>query len=227
MRAVAAAPSGATGQRGPHPSAAAYPSGDDRLTFANPSPPIVRRFIPFDADRKAQMRAYSLLHYGIDSYKLVDPHLIIWHYTETPSFRATYAIFANDVPDVQYHELPQVCAHFVITQASTIYQVVPLDIMCRQVVGLNYTAIGIENVAYSDAEVLDNPKQFTAALALTHYLRCRFHIPVANVIGHNESLSSPYYRELVPAFRGQTHEDFKRADMQRVRARVAQEPCDG
>jgi hypothetical protein len=45
------------------------------------------------------------------------------------------------------------------------------------------------------------------------------------VIGHNESLSSPYYRELVPSFRGQTHADFNRADMNIVRAAVAKLPC--
>jgi hypothetical protein len=48
---------------------------------------------------------------------------------------------------------------------------------------------------------------------------------VRDVIGHNESLQSPYYRELVPAFRGQTHDDFKRADMNVVRADVARLAC--
>jgi hypothetical protein len=50
---------------------------------------------------------------------------------------------------------------------------------------------------------------------------------VSGVIGHNESLSSPYYRELVPSFRGQTHLDFNRADMNVVRAQVAKLPCRG
>jgi hypothetical protein len=33
------------------------------------------------------------------------------------------------------------------------------------------------------------------------------------VIGHNESLDSPYYRELDPRFKGQTHGDFNTASM--------------
>jgi hypothetical protein len=45
------------------------------------------------------------------------------------------------------------------------------------------------------------------------------------VIGHNESLQSPYYRERVAAFRGQTHADFNRADMNVVRRAVAKLPC--
>ena len=171
------------------------------------------------------MRSYALEHYGIDSYRLTDPRLIIWHYTESSTFQSVFNAFASDVPDVTYHELPQVCAHFVIDTNGTIYELVPLEIMCRHVVGLNYTAIGIENVGLSDQQVMGNAAQFHAGLQLTRWLRCRANIPVAGVIGHNESLSSPYYRELVPAFRGQTHLDFNRSDMNVVRARVAQLAC--
>ena len=173
------------------------------------------------------MRRYALEHYGIDSYRLIDPRLIIWHYTESSTFQSVFSTFASDVPDVTYHELPQVCAHFVIDTNGTIHELVPLEIMCRHVVGLNYTAIGIENVGLSDQQVMGNAAQFHAGLELTRWLRCRANIPLANVIGHNESLSSPYYRELVPAFRGQTHLDFNRADMNVVRARVAQLACRG
>jgi hypothetical protein len=190
-----------------------------------PPPRIVQDPIPFGAAREQQMRAYALEHYGIDSYKLVHPHLIIWHYTESSTFQSAWNTFANDVPDVTFHELPQVCAHFVVDTNGTIYQLVALDIMCRHVVGLNYTAIGIENVGSSDQQVMGDAAQFAASLALTRWLRCRYAIPVSGVIGHNESLSSPYYRELVPAFRGQTHLDFNRADMNVVRARVAKLAC--
>ena len=190
-----------------------------------PPPRIVKDFIPFGPAREQQMRAYALQHYGIDSYKLVDPHLVIWHYTDSATFQSVWNTFADDVPDVTYHELPQVCAHFVIDTDGTIYQLVPLDIMCRQVVGLNYTAIGIENVGFSDQQVMGDAAQYRSGLELTRWLRCTEHIPVANVIGHNESLSSPYYRELVPSFRGQTHADFNRADMNIVRAAVAKLPC--
>ncbi len=181
--------------------------------------------IPFGAARRAQTKAYALAHYGIDSYRLVDPHLIVWHFTESPTVSSTYNAFASDQPDVEFHVLPNVCAHFVIGPDGTIYQLVSVTIMCRHVVGLNYTAIGIENVGFSDRQVLDDAAQLHAALALTHYLRCRFDIPPQNVIGHNESLASPYYRERVAAFRGQTHGDFVTADMVHVRAMVAASPC--
>jgi len=60
-----------------------------------------------------------------------------------------------------------------------------------------------------------------ASLRLVRWLRCRYHIAIKNVIGHNESLSSPYHREDVPSLRTQTHSDFNHADMQVYRRRLA------
>jgi beta-N-acetylhexosaminidase len=213
---IATGPSGVSGSTG-----ATTPSIGPLL----PPPPIVRDMIPFGAKRKSQMRAYALLHYGIDSYHIVGPHLIIWHYTESATFQSVWNTFAQDVPDVEYHVLPQVCAHFVIAPDGKIYQLVPLNIMCRQVVGLDYTAIGIENVGFSDQQVIGDTAQYHSALELTRWLQCKFKLPVKNVIGHNESLSSPYYIEHVASWRGQTHQDFNHADMDVVRAAVAKLPC--
>jgi hypothetical protein len=60
----------------------------------------------------------------------------------------------------------------------------------------------------------------SADLRLVRWLRCRFNIEIKNVIGHNESLSSPYHREDVVSLRTQTHSDFNHADMQVYRARL-------
>ena len=96
---------------------------------------------------------------------------------------------------------PNVCAHYVISGDGQIYQLVSLRIRCRHTVGLNWTAIGIEHTGFSDAEVLGNRRQMHASLRLTRYLRCRFQIKLHNVIGHNESLSSPFHRERVASLR--------------------------
>ncbi|HEV2945626.1 MAG TPA: peptidoglycan recognition family protein [Solirubrobacteraceae bacterium] len=186
-------------------------------------PHIIWDPIPFGPERKAQMVAYARRHYGsfmTPTYKLVHPHVIVIHYTETPTFQSTYNTFAPDVPDSELHELPGTCAHFVIDRAGIIHQLVPLGIMCRHTVGLNWTAIGIEHVGYSDREVLDNSRQMASSLRLVRWLSCRYHIATHNVIGHNESLSSPYHREDVPALRTQTHSDFNHADMRIYRRRL-------
>jgi hypothetical protein len=108
----------------------------------------------------------------------------------------------------------------VIDRAGIIHQLVPLGIMCRHTVGLNWTAIGIEHVGSSDQEVLGDPAQIGASLRLVRWLRCHYHVAVHNVIGHNESLSSPYHREDVPSLRTQTHSDFNHTDMQTYRHRL-------
>ena len=69
-----------------------------------------------------------------------------------------YNTFAPNRPDPELHERPGVCAHFVIDRDGTIHQLVPLRLMCRHTVGLNHTAIGIEHVGISDAEVLGNAR---------------------------------------------------------------------
>jgi N-acetylmuramoyl-L-alanine amidase len=185
----------------------------------------VQKPIPFPPKRQAEMAAYARRHYGLDSFKLSHPHVIVEHYTATPSLQSTYDTFAPDTPDVELHELPNVCSHFVIDTDGTIYQLVPLGLMCRHTVGLNYTAIGIEHVGASDNAVLGAPRVLHSSLALTNWLRCRYGIKVPDVIGHNESLSSPYHMERVAALRSQTHGDMTKASMDVYRAKLAKLSC--
>jgi N-acetylmuramoyl-L-alanine amidase len=188
-----------------------------------PKPHIIWDPIPFGPERKGQMVAYARRHYGSfmrPTYRLINPHVIVIHYTETPTFQATYNTFAPDAPDSELHELPGTCAHFVIDKSGGIHQLVSLDVMCRHTVGLNWTAIGVEHVGNSDQEVLGDAAQTGASLRLVRWLRCTYHIAIRNVIGHNESLSSPYHREDVASLRTQTHSDFNRVDMQLYRRRL-------
>jgi beta-N-acetylhexosaminidase len=166
------------------------------------------------------MEAYAERHYGIGTYRLRHPQVIVQHVTVSRTFAPVFSEFSRDVPDRELHELPGLCTHFVIDTDGTIYQLVPLGLMCRHTVGLNYTAIGIEHVGLSDQEVLDNPEQLAASVELTLWLMQRFDIQLENVIGHNESLTSPFHRELVPRLRCQTHGDWTRVDMNVYRRRV-------
>lgn len=225
----AAQPTQTTHTSVPTPSTRATPATPQPLastthaysTGALPSPPpIVESPIPFGARRKAEMARYAERHYGIHTYRLIEPHAIVIHFTETPDFQSTFDIFAPDTPDSELHELPNTCAHFVVDADGTIHRLVPSGIMCRHTVGLNWTAIGVEHVGYSDAEVLDRGPQMRASLRLVRWLRCRYGIPIKDVIGHNESLSSPYHHENVRSLRTQTHNDFNHADMRRYRARL-------
>ena len=181
--------------------------------------------IPFGAARKREMAAYSLLHYGEDTYVLAKPRVIVEHYTETATAQEAFNTFAPDIPDSEFHALPNTCAHFLVEPSGRIDQLVSLAIRCRHTTGLNWTAIGIENVGFSDQEILADHAQITASLRLTRWLRCRYAITLPNVIGHNESLSSPFHRDRVPAYQHQTHSDWNHADMNLYRRMLSRLSC--
>lgn len=165
------------------------------------------------------MAAYAERHYGISSYELRDPQVIVEHFTDGETFSSAWNTFASNA--VHLGELPGTCSHFIIDKDGTIYQLVPLSVMCRHAVGLNYTAFGIEMVGTSDQEIFDTPAELNAALQLTVWLMDRFHIDVGNVIGHNENRNSPFHMEAYPSWQCQTHLDWNHADMQVFRRTVA------
>jgi N-acetylmuramoyl-L-alanine amidase len=172
------------------------------------------------------MAAYSERHYGERMWRLRHPRVIVEHVAEFGTAVAVRDMFAPDTPDPELHELPNVCAHFVIASSGRIFQLVNLRTRCRHTVGLNWTAIGIEHTGFQDSDVLDNHRQLRASLRLTRYLRCRFQIRLRDVIGHSESLGSPYHRERVARLRRQTHGDWKHRSMQAYRRELGRlGPC--
>jgi N-acetylmuramoyl-L-alanine amidase len=208
--AVLAAGAGSSSGSGPSASASAVPK-----------PPIHKRLIPFPKKRKHEMADYSKDHYGDHQWRLIDPKVIVIHYAEAGSISAIFNTFAPDRPDVEFHQLPGVCSHYAVSASGDVYKFVPPTIRCRHTVGLNYVAIGIEHVGFSDQDILNRPAQLNGSLHFVQWLRCRFGIPVNQVIGHNESLSSPFYKELDPRFQGQTHGDWNHADMEIYRSDLA------
>jgi beta-N-acetylhexosaminidase len=190
------------------------------LALVMPAKPhIVWKPIPFGPQRRAETAQYAARHYGIHTYVL-RPRVIVEHVTATSSFSSAWNTFASNAPDAELGQLPGTCAHFIVDRDGTIYQLVPLDVMCRHTVGLNYVAIGIEHVGTSDAQVLGDAAQMRASLALTAWLAARYRIPIADVIGHNESLTSPFHKELYAPWRRQTHGDWQRSDMNVYRRRL-------
>jgi beta-N-acetylhexosaminidase len=174
--------------------------------------------LPIGPKRTQETEAYAQRHYGHATHRIRRPRVIVEHLTVNGSVAATYNTFAPDLPDPELHELPGLCSQFAIARNGVIVQLAPMRFLCRHTVGLNWAAIGIEHVGYGEQDVLGNPAQLHASLRLTRWLRCRFEIKIADVIGHAESLSSPYHRERVAALRTQTHGDWQPWAMRRYRA---------
>jgi N-acetylmuramoyl-L-alanine amidase len=188
-------------------------------------PPIHRHHIDMTAKRKREMRAYSKRHYGSARVRL-HPRVIVEHIAVAQTWKAVWNTFEPDVPDPELGELPNVCSHYVIGEKGQVIELVPPRLRCRHTVGLNYVAIGIEHVGMRDGDVLHNKRRLRASLRLTRWLRCRYDIPIKDVIGHSESLSSPYHRERVKRLRRQTHSDWSHASMRVYRRRLARLPCE-
>ncbi|MNE02583.1 N-acetyl-anhydromuranmyl-L-alanine amidase [compost metagenome] len=75
-----------------------------------------------------------------------------------------------------------VSSQFVIDRDGTIYQFLPDTIFARHTIGLNYCAIGIENIGSRQNPLTD--AQLKANEELIRYLRKKYAIEY--VIGHHE-----------------------------------------
>jgi murein peptide amidase A len=181
------------------------------------APEIIRRRIPFGTLRKRQMRAYARRHYGIDDHRLRDPRVVVLHLSVSDTAESVIQTFARNQPDPELGELPGLCAHYVVDPDGRIYEIVSRRLMCRHTVGLNHVAFGIEHVGRRHSDVMGRRRELRASLRLVRWLQDRYGIRTRDVIGHNESLDSPYHRERVARLRKQTHSDFPPAIARRYR----------
>lgn len=187
-------------------------------------PGVQRRLIPFGKRRKRQMALYSKRHYGDFEWRLLAPRQIVLHMAEAPTTSSVYNTFAEN--RALFGQSPGVCTHFVVGPRGGVIQFVGLRTRCRHVAGLNHVAIGIEHVGYGDGDLMGDRRQLRGSLQVVRRLRCLFGIRVRDVIGHNESLRSPYYRERVRSARGQTSADMRRASMRTYRRKLSRlAPC--
>ena len=189
-----------------------------------PKPHIVQQPIPLTPTRLAETAAYALRHYGV-STTVLHPKLIVLHFTASGagSEPGVHALFASDTPNAG--ELPGVCAQFVVDQDGTIYQQVPLTVICRNAIGVNDHAIGIEMVQstgssshWADQQILHRRPQIRSVLRLVRWLQARYGIGKRNVIGHAMVNDSPFFHDL-EGWRND-HTDWQPEDVRALRRRL-------
>ena len=91
----------------------------------------------------------------------------------------------TDRPDISNGGSVNVSTHFMIERDGTINQLMPLNFMARHVIGLNYNAIGIENVGGENSEDNLTNEQLKANIELIKELKKKFKT-IEYVIGHYE-----------------------------------------
>jgi N-acetyl-anhydromuramyl-L-alanine amidase AmpD len=173
------------------------------------------------------MREYAEQHYAdfyLQKYgsphfpgPQIDPKVIVVHYTDGATLENAFRTFGPETlagrPDLDEAGSVNVGVQFIVDSDGTIYEIQPDNYFGRHCIGLNHSAIGIENVGTGD---LENPsgranssrlltvKQVQSNANLIRHLKSKY--PAIEIlIAHSE------YRDLEePEHPG--HELFYEAD---------------
>lgn len=151
------------------------------------SPKIVQKPITWNQERAQLSLDYLKNRHGLrQSVPVIQPKMIVVHWTANNSVNATFNTF-NPVrlpgrPELTKASALNVSSQFVVDRDGTIYQFLPDTIFARHTIGLNYCAIGIENIGGRQHPLTD--AQLKANEELIRYLSKKY--AVEYVIGHHE-----------------------------------------
>lgn len=183
---------------------------------------MVDRPINWNQNRLGLTRDYLTTRYNLeDPDGSITPQMIVLHWTAIPDLESSYAAFKNETlptarGDIAGGGALNVSAHYLIDRDGTIYRLMPDTLMARHTIGLNHTAIGIENVGGTSDTPLTK-KQIKANIDLVKYLAGKY--PIRYLIGHYEYTlfqDHPLWLEVDNGYRTQKT-DPGRYFMKRVR----------
>ncbi|MCZ2459338.1 MAG: peptidoglycan recognition protein family protein [Chitinophagales bacterium] len=178
------------------------------ISSCQTSKPTFRTFdkpIIFDSQRVVLSLQYLSERYHIrQETPVIKPVMIVLHWTAIPTLQGTFDAFNRSTLPNARGELKgagdlNVSSQFLIDRDGTIFQLLPDTIFARHVIGLNYCAIGVENVGSENAPL--TKAQLNANEQLIRYLKKKY--PIEYVIGHYEYplfRNSPLWKETDPNY---------------------------
>ena len=190
------------------------------------APQIVDKPIVFDEERARLSLEYLREHYGMTpSSPVITPQMVVVHWTVYPTFEQSYqAFYPSVLPDsragIQHAGALNVSSHYMIDRDGTIYRLIPDTVMARHVIGLNYCAIGIENIGDGQQYALTEA-QLSANVRLIDALAEQY--PIKYLIGHHEYkkfIGHPLWKEQDPTYLTEK-DDPGDAFMDRLRRRLS------
>ena len=170
-------------------------------TFRTFDKPIV-----FDAERKQLSLDYMEKRYGLKKdTAFIEPKIIVIHWTAIPTLEQSFqtmnpVMLPGSRENIGSASRLNVSAQFLIDRDGTIFRLLPDNAFARHVIGLNHSAIGIENVGGSNSPL--TRAQLKANEALVRYLTGRYKIEF--LIGHYEYKAfegTPLWLEKDPNYR--------------------------
>lgn len=150
---------------------------------------IIDKPIVFNEEREQLSLQYIKDRYLLErDTSTIDPKIIVLHWTAIPTLEASFNAFNNPrLPDsrdeIRGAGSLNVSTHFLIDRDGKIFRLMPETLMGRHVIGLNYNAIGVENVGGTKTTPLTED-QLKANIWLVNYLKLKYDIQY--LIGHYE-----------------------------------------
>ncbi|GHF83560.1 N-acetylmuramoyl-L-alanine amidase [Thalassotalea marina] len=167
---------------------------------------IVQWPIIYNDKREQLSLEYLATRYDIKTEKAkITPKMVVVHWTAIPTLEASFNAFNSPMLPSSRDKISSasqlnVSAHYLVDRDGTIYQLLPNTTFARHVIGLNHSAIGIENVGNGSTLPL-TAEQLEANIALIKQLTQDY--PIEYVIGHHEYrnfINHPLWKEVNPNY---------------------------
>lgn len=166
---------------------------------------IFEKPITWNSEREQLSIQYMKDRHGIEkSTASIDPQMVVVHWTAINSTEVTFDVFDAPTlggrPELTGASNLNVSSQFLIDRDGTIFRLLPDTTFARHTIGLNYCAIGIENVGGPEAPL--TKEQLKANEELIRYLNKKY--PIDYVIGHHEYQlfqSTELWKEIDPDYR--------------------------
>ena len=152
---------------------------------------IHERPISFSQQRQQATLDYIAGHYGLEPDDItIEPKMIVLHWTAIDGLEESFAAFdAEELPgsrpDLAGAGQVNVSIQFLVDKDGTVHRLMPETWMARHVIGLNYSAIGVENVGGEGSVDDMTDAQIEANIELVRYLVKRYPT-IEYLIGHME-----------------------------------------
>lgn len=186
---------------------------------------IVDKPITYDSTRVRLTLQYLKERHGIIQHTpTIQPKIIVLHWTAAKTLSSTFNAFnPSKLPNGDRKDIAKVSSlntssQFLIDRDGTIYRLMPETHFARHVIGLNYCAIGVENVGSDNFPLTE--AQLLANEQLVRYLKNKYQIK--HLIGHYEYTlfkNSELWKETDPNYQTGKN-DPGVSFMQKIRAKV-------
>ncbi|AKQ47080.1 N-acetylmuramoyl-L-alanine amidase [Rufibacter radiotolerans] len=149
---------------------------------------ILDKPVVFDEERKKLSLEYLESRHGLQqAAPYITPRMVVLHWTGSQTAEQGFdtmnpALLPTRRQAIAGASALNVAAQFLVDRDGTIFRQLPDTAFARHVIGLNYCAIGVENVGSDDAPL--TRAQLKANEALIRHLKKKY--PIEYVIGHYE-----------------------------------------